>query len=80
MASGPRRRHRRRVTSTAQLLRPLAPVADLGARRRLGQDAVVRAASAPVLHVTEEFLAALNCREIADLPSAPRTLRAVGTG
>jgi hypothetical protein len=52
----------------------LLPVADLGARRTAREHALLRAAHAPVRHVTQEFLAALNCRELA--PARP-ILRAV---
>jgi hypothetical protein len=54
---------------------PFATVPDLGVRRAAGERAVVRTASAPVRHVTAEFLAALNCRE-AGAPLRP-VLRAV---
>lgn len=55
------------------------PVADLGARRTAGERALARAAHAPVRHVTEEFLAALNCRDLdVPLSAGPRpVLRAV---
>jgi hypothetical protein len=40
-----------------------ASVVDLSARRRRRDGALSRAAAAPVLHITPEFLAALNCRD-----------------
>ena len=53
-----------------------APLLDLSAARRTRDAAVERAASAPVRHITDEFLAALNCRDVAPAPVG-RVLRAV---
>jgi hypothetical protein len=55
-----------------------SPVVDLASRRAGGDAAVARLAAAPVLHVTPEFLAALNCRDLQhDLPVRARVLHAV---
>lgn len=54
-----------------------ADVVDLAARRHARECALALAARAPVLHITPEFLAALNCRE-DDEPMPPvRHLHAV---
>ena len=61
---------------------PMRPVTDLSARRSARAAALASAAGEPVLHVTQAFLDALNCRgEWAvedDEPVAPvRALHAV---
>ncbi len=62
MVGARRRRHPVGVTSRTPVPR-LAHVVDLADRRRRREDALARAAAAPVLHITPEFLAALNCRD-----------------
>ena len=52
-------------------------VVDLGSRRREREDRLAAAAAAPVLHVTPEFLAALNCRDDEPQSRPVRHLRAV---
>lgn len=75
MAAGSGRQQSGRVTSAAAS----PALTDLGARRRAGEAAVAVAAAAPVRHVTQEFLDALNCRAYDGVAPGP-WLRAVGTG
>lgn len=53
----------------------MRPVADLTARRSARDSAVAARAGAPVVHVTREFLDALNCRgewAVEHLDEVPR--------
>jgi hypothetical protein len=77
MALGRSARHSDSVTRTP-LLPAQARVVDLTAHRRRRVEALTRAAAAPVLHITPEFLAALNGRDAEPVERASRGhLRAV---
>jgi hypothetical protein len=56
-----------------------APVADLTARRR-GEDAIARVAAAPVRYVPVELVAALQCRDVAELGVRPSAVDDVRRG
>ncbi len=53
---------RDRAAAETPRVTSMRPVADLTARRCARESALARTAGTPVLHVTAEFLDALNCR------------------